>query len=72
MSLTQEPQAPKPVDAVADEGQSEAFIPYQPIGKNLEHVPVNVRPDVFYYQARIGFLPNQATQNRARLSARVA
>ncbi len=58
MSLTQE-QAPKPIDdAVADEGQSEAFIPYPKIGKNLEHVPIHVRPDVFYYQARMGFLPN--------------
>ena len=57
MNLTQE-QAPKPIDAVTDEGQSEAFIPYPKIGKNLEHVPIHVRPDVFYYQARMGFLPN--------------
>src|SRR5437870_378580 len=51
-------QAPKPIDAVADEGESQAFIPYPPIGRNLEHVPIHVRPDVFYYQARMGFLPN--------------
>ena len=57
MSTAQE-QAPKPIDAVADEGQSEAFIPYPEIGKNLEHVPIHVRPEVYYYQARMGFLPN--------------
>ena len=57
MTPTQEP-APKVIDAVVDEGQSEAFIPYPPIGKNLEHVPIHVRPDVFYYQARMAFLPN--------------
>jgi len=55
MSLTQE-QPPKPTDAVAPEGHSEAFIPYPPIGENLEHVPIHVRPDVFYYQARMAFL----------------
>ena len=57
MSTAQE-QAPKPIDAVADEGQSEAFIPYPEIGKNLERVPIHVRPEVYYYQARMGFLPN--------------
>ena len=57
MSTARE-QAPKPIDAVADEGQSEAFIPYPEIGKNLEHVPIHVRPEVYYYQARMGFLPN--------------
>jgi len=57
MSLTQEP-APKPIDTVADEGQSEAFIPYPEIGKNLEHVPIHVRPEACYYQAPMGFLPN--------------
>lgn len=50
--------SPKPIDTVVDEGQSEAFIPYPPIGKNLEHVPVHVRPDVYYYRARMAFLPN--------------
>jgi AhpD family alkylhydroperoxidase len=57
MSLTQE-QPPKPTDAVGSEGHSEAFIPYPPIGENLEHVPIHVRPDVLYYQARMAFLPN--------------
>jgi uncharacterized peroxidase-related enzyme len=50
--------SPKPVDTVVDEGQSEAFIPYPPTGKNLEHVPIHVRPEVYYYQARMAFLPN--------------
>jgi len=49
---------PRPIDAVVDEGSSEAFIPYPPIGQDLEHIPVHVRPDVFYYRARMGFLPN--------------
>jgi uncharacterized peroxidase-related enzyme len=57
MSRTQE-QSPKPIDAVAHEGHSEAFIPYPLTGEKLQHVPIHVRPDVFYYQARMGFLPN--------------
>jgi AhpD family alkylhydroperoxidase len=57
MSVT-DAQAPKPVDVVLNEGASEAFIPYPPIGKDLEHVPIHVRPDLFYYRARMGFLPN--------------
>jgi AhpD family alkylhydroperoxidase len=51
-------QPPKPIDTVVDEGQSKAFIPYPPIGNSLEHIPIHVRPDVAYYQARMGFLPN--------------
>ena len=43
---------------MADAGHSEAFIPYPPIGEDLQHVPIHVRPDVFYYQARMAFLPN--------------
>jgi uncharacterized peroxidase-related enzyme len=57
MSLTQE-KPPKPIDAVAEEGRSEAFIPYPPIGENLERIPIHVRADVLYYQARMAFLPN--------------
>ena len=57
MSLTRE-LPPKPITAVADVGHSEAFIPYPPIGEKLQHVPIHVRPDVFYYQARMAFLPN--------------
>ncbi len=44
--------------AVVDEGQSEAFLPYPPIGKNLEHVPIHVRADIAYYISRMAFLPN--------------
>lgn len=50
--------SPRPIDTVVDEGQSEAFIPYPSIGKDLEHVPIEVRPDAYYYQARMGFMPN--------------
>lgn len=51
--------APLPItqDVVA-EGESEAFIPYPPIGERLEHVPINVRPEVHYYISRMAFLPN--------------
>jgi alkylhydroperoxidase family enzyme len=55
-SAREEP--PKPIDKVVDEGTSEAFVSYPPIGENLQHVPIHVRPDVLYYQARMGFLPN--------------
>ncbi len=50
--------SPRPVDAVTDEGQSEAFIPYPDLGKNLERVPIHVRPEVSYYISRMSFLPN--------------
>ena len=53
-----EKQPPKPIDAVREEGPSDAFIPYPPIGENLEHVPIHIRPEVFYYRARMAFLPN--------------
>jgi alkylhydroperoxidase family enzyme len=56
MSATQ--PAPKPIDTVRDEGDSQAFIPYPPIGHDLQHLPIHVRPDVHYYRARMGFLPN--------------
>ncbi len=51
--------APMPItkDVVA-EGESEAFIPYPPIGETLEHVPINVRPEVHYYISRMAFMPN--------------
>ncbi|MCC7409936.1 MAG: carboxymuconolactone decarboxylase family protein [Phycisphaeraceae bacterium] len=51
--------APRPVTKdIVDEGQDKAFIPYPPIGKQLEHVPIHVRPELHYYIARMGFLPN--------------
>ncbi len=50
--------SPKPVDQVEDEGNSGAFIPYAPIGENLEHVPIYVRPDLQYYVSRMAFFPN--------------
>lgn len=43
---------------VLNEGTAEAFIPYPPIGEQLEHVPIYVRPDLHYYVARMGFMPN--------------
>lgn len=50
---------PKPFTSdVLDEGDSDAFIPYPPIGEQLEHVPIHVRPELHYYIARMGFLPN--------------
>jgi AhpD family alkylhydroperoxidase len=58
MSVIDEKDAPTPIDSVKDEGKSQAFIPYPPIGKNLEHVPIHVRPDVLYYLQRMTFFPN--------------
>jgi AhpD family alkylhydroperoxidase len=58
MSVIDEKTAPIPMDKVIQEGESEAFIPYPPIGPNLEHVPIHVRPDVLYYLQRMAFLPN--------------
>lgn len=51
--------SPNPVSATMEkEGQSKAFIPYPPIGENLEDVPVHVRADIAYYISRMAFLPN--------------
>jgi len=50
--------SPNPVQATVSEGESKAFVPYPEIGEHLEHVPIHVRPDVHYYVARMGFLPN--------------
>jgi len=50
---------PMPITTdVVGEGEAEAFIPYPPIGDSLEHVPINVRPEVHYYVSRMAFLPN--------------
>src|SRR5690349_15918169 len=57
MTASQNP-APKPVDTVRQEAPSQAFIPYPPIGADLEHIPIHVRPDAYYYRARMGFFPN--------------
>jgi AhpD family alkylhydroperoxidase len=51
------PPMPITTDIVA-EGDSDAFIPYPPIGENLEHVPIRVRPEVHYYVSRMAFMPN--------------
>ena len=51
-------QAPTLSGEVVSEGTAEAFIPYPQIGESLEHVPIGVRPEVHYYQSRMGFLPN--------------
>jgi uncharacterized peroxidase-related enzyme len=51
--------APMPITSeIVPEGESEAFIPYPPIGDSLEHVPINVRPEVHYYISRMAFMPN--------------
>ena len=58
-TATKKKDSPKPVDpAVVPEGKSEAFIPYPPIGENLEHIPIHVRPELSYYISRMAFLPN--------------
>jgi AhpD family alkylhydroperoxidase len=50
---------PMPITTdIVEEGSAEAFIPYPPIGDNLEHVPINVRPEVHYYISRMAFMPN--------------
>ncbi len=57
MSTTMD--SPKPITTdILDEGAAEAFIPYPPIGDNLEQVPIHVRPELHYYISRMGFLPN--------------
>jgi uncharacterized peroxidase-related enzyme len=54
-----EQPAPIPITTdIVDEGSAEAFIPYPPIGDSLEHVPIDVRPEVHYYISRMAFLPN--------------
>jgi len=51
--------SPQPIaSTISDEGRSKAFLPYPPIGENLEHVPIHVRPELYYYIARMAFLPN--------------
>jgi alkylhydroperoxidase family enzyme len=51
--------SPKPITReVLSAGDAEAFIPYPDVGENLEHVPINVRPDLYYYISRMGFLPH--------------
>ena len=51
--------SPKPLsEEQLDAGLDEAFIEYAPVGENLEHVPITVRPQLHYYMARMGFLPN--------------
>jgi AhpD family alkylhydroperoxidase len=55
---TDEKIPPSPVTKeTQDAGDQKAFIPYPPIGDNLEHVPITVRPELHYYIARMGFLP---------------
>lgn len=52
-------ESPKPISQEQmDAGNAEAFIPYAPVGENLEHVPITARPQLHYYLARMGFLPN--------------
>jgi alkylhydroperoxidase family enzyme len=51
--------SPTPIsNGIISEGQDEAFIEYPPIGEKLEHIPIHVRPELYYYIARMGFLPN--------------
>lgn len=57
--MDQKVDSPVPItDNIVSEGQVEAFIGYPPIGEKLEHVPIHVRPELYYYIARMGFLPN--------------
>jgi len=50
--------SPLPIRAIIDEGDAEAFLPYAPIGELLEHVPVYLRPELLYHQARMALMPN--------------
>lgn len=51
--------SPNPIaPETISEGQAKAFIPYPPIGEDLEHVPIHVRPELHYYVSRMSFLPN--------------
>ena len=56
MALTED--SPKIIDQVVDEGESQAFIPYPNLGENFENAPIYLRADLFYYSARMGFMPN--------------
>lgn len=57
--MTTDIDSPRPITGhTDDEGDADAFIPYPPIGDSLEHVPIHVRPELHYYIARMGFLPN--------------
>jgi alkylhydroperoxidase family enzyme len=57
--MTAHIDSPRPVTRHRDdEGDAEAFLPYPQIGDDLEHVPIHVRPELHYYIARMGFLPN--------------
>jgi alkylhydroperoxidase family enzyme len=57
--MTARSDSPRPITRHReDEGDAAAFIPYPPIGDDLEHVPIHVRPELHYYIARMGFLPN--------------
>lgn len=57
--MTAQIDSPNPIqEELLDEGDAEAFIPYPPIGDDLEHVPLSVRPELHYYMSRMGFLPN--------------
>lgn len=57
--MTAQPDSPRPISRdILPAGDAEAFIPYPEVGDNLEHVPINVRPDLYYYISRMGFLPH--------------
>ena len=56
--MTLQEKAPKPIDTVAPEGDSTAFIPYFDLGDSYENVPIYLRADLHYYAARMGFQPN--------------
>lgn len=57
--MTAQLDSPNPITSdIVAEGDAEAFIPYPPIGEHLEHVPIDVRPQLHYYISRMGFLPN--------------
>ena len=54
-----EQDSPNPIArSLVEEGEAQAFIPYPPIGDNLQHVPIHVRPELHYYVHRMGFLPH--------------
>src|SRR5690348_2503782 len=51
--------APLPITLdIKQSGSADSFIPYPPVGENLEHVPIGTRPELHYYISRMGFLPH--------------
>jgi alkylhydroperoxidase family enzyme len=53
------PSIPTPTaGAATDSAAAKPTVPFPLLGGQLQHVPIYVRPDVDFYQRRMGFLPD--------------